>query len=238
MEPAAPPTSHTHTVFDGDLDALHARILEMGGIVEYQIRYAMEALRSGAMDAAAKVMLEEARVNSMERDIDAHLSQVLARRFPAAVDLRFVMAAMKIVTDIERIGDEAKKIALVAQRLAMRDRIRRGQQELHALADQAVGMTRRALDAFARREASEAVEIQKQDVHLDARFQAILRQLLTYMFEDPRTITPALDLVFVAKSLERIGDHAKNISEQVVYIVLGHDVRHVTPADLERTVGK
>ncbi len=154
------------------------------------------------------------------------------------MDLRFVMAAMKIVTDLERIGDEAKKIALVAQRLAARDRMRHGQPEIQALAELALAMIRRALDAFARREASEAVEIQKQDAQLDAHFQSILRQMLTYMIEDPRTITPALELVFVAKSLERIGDHAKNVSEQVVYVVLGHDVRHVTPADLERTVGK
>jgi phosphate transport system protein len=238
MEPAVPPTAHTHKVFDDDLEALRTRILGMGGTVEYQIRYAMEALRTGARDAAEKVMVDEVRVNEMERDIDAQLSQVLAKRFPAAVDLRFVMAAMKIVTDLERIGDEAKKIALVAQRLAARDRMRRGQTEIQALAEQALAMIRRALDAFARREAAEAVEIQKQDTHLDERFQAILRQLLTYMIEDPRTITPALELVFVAKSLERVGDHAKNISEQVVYVVLGHDVRHVTPADLERAVGR
>ena len=231
-------TSHTHRVFDDDLEALRTRILEMGGIVEYQIRYAMEALRSGSADPGTKVMLEELRVNEMEREIDAHLSQVLARRFPAAVDLRFVMAGMKIVTDLERVGDEAKKIALVAQRLAARERLRDGHVEIAVLAELALSMLKRALDAFARREASEAVEIQKQDAQLDAHFHAILRQLLTYMIEDPRTITPALELVFVAKSLERIGDHAKNISEQVVYVVHGHDVRHVTPSELERTVGK
>jgi phosphate transport system protein len=231
-------TSHTHTVFDEDLDSLRSRILEMGGIVEYQIRYAMEALRTGASDAAAKVMTEEARVNTMERDIDQHLTQVLARRFPAAVDLRFVMAAMKIVTDLERIGDEAKKIALAAQRMAARDCLRQGHAEIRTLADQAVAMLKRALDAFARREAAEAVAIQKQDEQLDEHFRAIMRQLLTYMIEDPRTITPALELVFVARSLERIGDHAKNISEYVVYVVLGRDVRHVTSDALERAVGK
>jgi phosphate transport system protein len=221
---------------DEDLAGLRTRILEMGGLVEYQIRYAFEALRTGAMHHVTKVIAEEVRVNEMEREIDAMLTQVLARRFPAAVDLRFVLAALKTVTDLERIGDEAKKIALTAQRIGQRERLRHGHPELNAIVTLVIDMLRRALDAFARLEDSDALAIQKQDEEVDAHFHAILRQLLTYMIEDPRTITPAIEMVFVAKSLERIGDHAKNISEYVVYVTRGHDVRHVTMDEMERAV--
>lgn len=227
---------HTSKVFDEDLHKLSTLILEMGGLVEYQIRYAMEALRAHGSQHVSKVIVEEARVNDMERRIDALLSQVLARRFPAAVDLRLVLAASKVVTDLERIGDEAKKIALAAQRLDARERLRHGYAEIEVIAGIVIDMLKRALDAFARVEDADAVAIQKEDARVDEHFHAVLRQLLTYMIEDPRTISPAIEMVFVAKSLERIGDHAKNISEYVVYVTRGHDVRHVTVAEVERAV--
>jgi phosphate transport system protein len=229
-------TPHTSKVFDEDLDNLRTLILEMGGLVEYQIRYAMEALRSDGPQHVSKVMAEEVRVNEMERRIDALLTQVLARRFPAAIDLRLVMAASKTVTDLERIGDEAKKIALTAQRLVAQERLRHGFAEIGVIAGIVIDMLKRALDAFARVDDADAVAIQKEDARVDEHFHAILRQLLTYMIEDPRTISPAIEMVFVAKSLERIGDHAKNISEYVVYVTRGYDVRHVTVAELERAV--
>jgi phosphate transport system protein len=228
---------HTLKVIDDDLAELRTRILDMGRLVEYQIRYAMEALRAGDVRNTAKVMAEEVRVNEMERDVDALLTHVLARRFPAAIDLRLVLAAMKTVTDLERIGDEAKKIALSAQRLSGQDRLRQGQAEVRAVADLVIDMLRRALAAFAALEDADALAIQQQDREVDEHFQAILRQLLTYMIEDPRTITPAIEMVFVAKSLERIGDHAKNISEYVVYVTRGHDVRHVATPDLPPAKG-
>ncbi len=232
------PESHTSKVFDADLAGLRARILEMGGVAEYQVRYAIEGLRASDPRHVVKVIAEEARVNGMEREIDALLTQVLARRFPAANDLRFVLAAAKIVTDLERIGDEAKKIALTAQRLSERERLRHGYAEIGVIGDIVVDMLRRALDAFARLEDAEALAIQRDDERVDDHFHAILRQLLTYMIEDPRTISPAIELVFVAKSLERVGDHAKNISEYVVYVTRGHDVRHVSRDEMARTVGK
>jgi phosphate transport system protein len=153
------------------------------------------------------------------------------------VDLRLVLASLKTVTDLERIGDEAKKIALSAQRLSGQDRLRRGHPEIRAVADLVIDMLRRALDALARLEDGDALAIQRQDHEVDEHFQAILRQLLTYMIEDPRTITPAIEMVFVAKALERIGDHAKNISEYVVYITRGYDVRHVALEDRPGATG-
>jgi phosphate transport system protein len=233
-----PPEPHTSKRFDEDLASLRGRILEMGSIAEYQIRYAIEGLRGSDPRHITKVIAEEVRVNAMEVEIDALLSKVLARRFPTAVDLRFVLAASKMVTDLERVGDEAKKIALTAQRLAERERLRHGYAEIGVVAQIVIDMLRRALDAFARLEDGDALAIQQQDETVDDHFHAILRQLLTYMIEDPRTISPAIELVFVAKSLERIGDHAKNISEYVVYVTRGHDVRHVSRDEMARTVGQ
>ena len=228
--------SHTSRDFDADLAAIRSKILEMGGIAEYQVRYAMEALRSSDSRHVTKVIAEEARVNAMERDVDALVTQVLARRGPAANDLRFLMAASKTVTDLERVGDEAKKIALTAQRLADRERLRHGHIEIGVVAEIVVDMLRRALDGFARLDDADTMNIQRQDERVDGHFHSILRQLLTYMIEDPRTISPAIELVFVAKSLERIGDHAKNIAEHVVYMVRGRDVRHVSAEDMEKAV--
>jgi len=159
---------------------------------------------------------------------------VIARRAPTAGDLRFVMMAYKTITDLERIGDEAKKIALAARNLRLTDRLRPGYRDIKSISDIAIEMLRRSLDGIARSTAEDAPGIARLDDDVDERFRVILRELLTYMIEDPRTISAALDIIFVAKSLERIGDHAKNISEYVVYMIKGRDVRHTSIDEVER----
>lgn len=229
-------TAHLSKDFDADLLAVRAQVLEAGGIVEYQLRYAIEALRTGDRMLVTRVIADEVRINRLERDIDEACTNLIARRAPAASDLRFIMMVYKSITDLERVGDEAKKIALIAREVRLNERITPGFPEIRIVAALVIDMLRRALDALARLEAEDAPEIARLDREVDAHFQAIVRQLLTYMIEDPRTISPALDLVFVAKSLERIGDHAKNISEYVIYMVKGKDVRHVSVEEIEREI--
>jgi phosphate transport system protein len=230
MQPAA----HSSSDFDADLLSIRSRVLEAGGIVEYQIRYAIEALRSADAVLVSRVIADEDRVNRLEREIDEACTHVIARRAPAASDLRFVMMIYKTITDLERIGDEAKKIALVARHVRINERISPGFPELKMISAVVIDMLRRALDGLARLEAEVAPEIARLDHEVDDHFKSTLRRLLTYMIEDPRTISPALDLVFVAKALERIGDHAKNISEYVVYMIKGRDVRHLPIEEMEQ----
>jgi phosphate transport system protein len=232
MQPAA----HFSKDFDADLLALRARVLETGGIVEYQIRYALEALRTGDRALVARVIADEDRVNRLERDVDEASTNLIARRAPAATDLRFIMMIYKTITDLERIGDEAKKIALAAREVRLNERLTPGYPEIAVIARLVIDMLRRALDALARLETEDVPEIVRLDREVDAHFQSIVRQLLTYMIEDPRTISLALDLVFIAKSLERAGDHAKNISEYVVYMIKGRDVRHLPIEEIEQAV--
>jgi phosphate transport system protein len=224
-------TAHSSKDFDGDLLALRSRVLEAGAIVEYQIRYAIEALRTGDR---ARVIADEERVNRLEREIDEACTQVIARRAPAAGDLRLLVMMYKTITDLERIGDEAKKIALVAREVRLNERLTPGFPEIRMVSTVVIDMLRRALDGLARLEAESAPDIARMDRDVDGHFKSIVRQLLTYMIEDPRTISPALDLVFVAKALERIGDHAKNISEYVVYMIKGRDVRHLPLEEMEQ----
>jgi len=227
-------TAHSSSDFDAELAAIRAQILEAGGVVEYQIRYAIEALRTGDRSLITRVISDEERVHALERSIDAACTHVIARRAPAANDLRFVMMAYKTITDLERIGDEAKKIALLARNLRLSERMRPGHRDIKSVSTIVIEMLRRALDGIARSAAEDAPEVARLDDEVDERFRSILRELLTYMIEDPRTISPALDIVFAAKSLERIGDHAKNISEYVVYMIKGRDVRHTSFEVLEQ----
>jgi len=229
MQPAAHISKH----FDAELEHIRCRVLEMGGIVEYQIRYAVEALRVGDSALAGRVVKEEVRVNQLEREIDEACTNVIARRAPTAGDLRFLMMVYKTITDLERIGDEAKKIALLARGLRLNERLSPGFPEIRRISRVVLDMLRRALDGLARLEAQGAPEVVRQDDEVDGHFKAILRQLLTYMIEDPRTISRSLDVVFIAKALERIGDHAKNISEYVIYMINGTDVRHGSLEEIE-----
>ncbi|HSD53730.1 MAG TPA: phosphate signaling complex protein PhoU [Burkholderiales bacterium] len=227
-------TAHSSKDYDAELLALRSRVLEAGGIVEYQIRYAVEALRTGDRTLVARVIADEDRVNRLEREIDEACTHIVARRAPAAGDLRLLIMMYKTITDLERIGDEAKKIALAARQVRLNERLVPGFPEIKIVSTVVIDMLRRALDGLARLESEGATAIARMDLEVDDHFKAIVRQLLTYMIEDPRTISPALDLVFVAKSLERIGDHAKNISEYVVYMIKGRDVRHLGIEEMEQ----
>ncbi len=220
---------HLSRQYDSDLEAIRSRVLQMGGLVEAQILAAIECFATGNFDLMAQVTDTDRRVNSYEVEIDDACTHVIARRQPAAGDLRLIMAVSKIVTDLERTGDEAEKIARMAKQIYERGRLQipRSADVRHA-GHLAVAMLRRVLDALARLDAMEAEHIISEDATIDDEFRGIVRQLVTYMMEDPRTISTALDIVWIAKAIERIGDHAKNIAEQVIYIVHGTDVRHTT----------
>jgi phosphate transport system protein len=202
---------------------VRSRVLQMGGMVEEQITRAMESLISGDMELIDKVIGEDHRVNAIEVELDEACSHIIARRQPAAGDLRLLVAVIKTITDLERIGDEAQKIARMAKLIHAADRQHMPRLDLSHVADRATAMLRQSLDAFARLDVSEAMRVVKQDEAVDDEFRAIMRQLITFMMEDPRTITRSLEILFIAKAVERIGDHAKNMAEYVVYMVKGRD---------------
>jgi phosphate transport system protein len=231
---------HLSKQFDAELETIRSRVLEMGGLVESQIRRALEALASGDRSVADEVISSDHRVNAMEVAVDGDCSQVIVRRQPAANDLRLILAITKTVTDLERIGDEAQKIARMAKSIHERGVESRSPHsvEIKHASEIALAMLRRALDAFARLDVAAAAEVIRDDAAIDGEFRSILRQLITYMMEDPRTISTALDVVWVAKAIERIGDHSKNMAEQVIYIVRGTDVRHVDPANIDRELAE
>ncbi len=228
-------TDHLSKKYDQDLETLRSGVLQMGGLVEAQIRGAIDAFSSGNTDLIDQVIASEARVNECEVTIDNDCSHIIVKRQPAANDLRLIMAISKAVTDLERIGDEAEKIARMSKQIHERGRMnpQRFPNIRHA-ADIAISMLRRALDAFARLDAAQAAGIIRDDRAIDTEFRSILRQLVTFMMEDPRTISTALETVWIAKAIERIGDHAKNIAEDVIYIVKGTDVRHTAVEVIER----
>jgi phosphate transport system protein len=226
---------HLSTQFDSELGALSSRVMELGGLVESQIRQAILALGEFNEQVARQVVETEGRVNQMEVEIDRELSSVIARRQPTARDLRLLMAISKTTANLERVGDEAERIArmvlsIIAKGAAVRT-LPAG--ELRLAADLASAQLRQALDAFARLDTAAAVAIMKGDRVLDREFDGFVRKLITYMMEDPDTISSGLDLLFVAKALERIGDHATNIAEFIIYVVKGADVRHSSMEHIE-----
>ncbi len=228
---------HLSTQFDTELGAVSTRVMEMGGMVESQIRMAVHALSEFSEEAAAQVKEIEARVNLLEVEIDRELSSIIARRQPTARDLRLLMAISKTTANLERTGDEAVKIARMVKSIIGSGAARTlPASELHVAADLASGLLRKALDAFARLDATAAVSILKEDDLIDREFDGFVRKLITYMMEDPRTISASLDLLFVAKAIERIGDHAKNIAEFIIYVVKGADVRHTSMERIESVV--
>jgi phosphate transport system protein len=228
-------SEHTLKQFDAELEAVRARVLQMGGLVEEQIARAMQALSTGNTRIAVQVVEDDHRVNALEVAIDEECSTIIARRQPAAVDLRMLMMVVKTITDLERIGDEAAKIGRMTQLIFEADRpfVPRTNDVRH-MADVALSMLRNALDAFARLDLAVAAKVVRQDESVDDTFRGVLRQLITFMMEDPRTISHTLEILFIAKAIERIGDHAKNMSEYVVYMVKGKDVRHTGPEAIER----
>ncbi len=231
-----PTNEHFSKQYDIDLDGLRSLVLAMGGLVESQIRGALDAFTSGDAALADRVIRADQEVDAYEVSIDQDCAHVIARRQPAAGDLRMIMAISKTVTDLERVGDEAEKIARMAKSIHASGRVpaERLPKIRHA-ADTALSMLRQSLDAFARLDASAATKAVHADAEIDDEFRSILRELITYMMEDPRTISTALEIIWVAKAIERIGDHAKNMAEYVIYVVEGTDVRH-TGLDREREV--
>lgn len=231
---------HSSKIYDQELESIRSRILQMGGLVESQVRLAVDCFESGDIAEADRVVTSDRRVNDLEIELDRALNNVIARRQPTAGDLRMIMGVSRTIPDLERIGDEATKIARAAKwmqekQIAVRlPRI----PDIRVSADLAAGMLRRSLDAFARLDVNAAAGIIRDDQGVDERFRAILRQLITFMMEDPRTISASIDMVWVAKAIERIGDHTKNIAEHVIFIAAGTDVRHANPDDLARLVSE
>ena len=220
---------HLSSQFDNELSGISTRVLEMGGLVESQVAQAVHALSTFNGDLASAVLKTEEQVNSMEVAIDRDLSSIIARRQPTARDLRLLIAVSKTIANLERIGDEAARIARTVQRLlnaGVSSRMRLPVGDLTFECELATKQLRKVLDAFARLDITAAVEVLRHDDQIDREFEGLMRKLITYMMEDPRTISSAIDLVFVAKAIERVGDHAKNLAEQIIYIVKGTDVRH------------
>jgi phosphate transport system protein len=228
-------SEHTSKQYDAELESVRAKVLQMGGLVEQQIVQALEALVNSDAQLAEEVISNDHRVNALEVSIDEDCSHIIARRQPAAGDLRMIMMVVKTITDLERIGDEATKIARVAQKIYESDRMYAPRfNEIRNMTAIAREMLRTSLDAFARLDVTNTVGVARQDEQVDEHFRGIMRQLITFMLEDPRTISMSLEVLFVAKAIERIGDHAKNIAEYVVYMVKGKDVRHTTVQEMER----
>ncbi|MET0216983.1 MAG: phosphate signaling complex protein PhoU [Burkholderiales bacterium] len=226
---------HTSKQYDAELEALRSRVLQMGGLVEQQILRSIDALSTCNRPLIEQIIADDRKVNALEVEMDEMCNHVIAKRQPAAGDLRLIMAVVKTITDLERIGDEAEKIARMAKLICDADRLHTPRfSEIRRMGDLALGMVRTALDSFARLDTVTATKVARDDLQLDDEFRGILRQLITFMMEDPRTISFSLEIVFVAKALERIGDHAKNIGEYVIFLVKGKDVRHTSVEQLER----
>ena len=220
-------SQHLSSQFDEDLSRLRTSVLQMGGLVETQISAAIDAYSRGEVASVKHIVETDRNVNDLEIAIDDDCAHLIAKRQPAASDLRLVFGITKIVTDLERAGDEAKKIAKGVRRI-----YEAGQMPsqygigVRHIAEAALGMLRQALDAFARLDTELAVKVIQADANVDTEFKSIMRQLITHMMEDPRTITTSIDIIWIARAVERIGDHAKNVAEHVVFIVEGRDIRH------------
>ncbi len=233
-------SDHTSSQFNAEMQSIRSGVLSMGGLVEKQLTRAIGALQE-EYDAASVDLIgaDEAKINQMQMDIDQLCAQIIARRQPTAIDLRMILTVTKIVNDLERIGDEVKKVAYKAAQTRGSDRLTQVRYfDVARAASSALAMLQMALDAFARLDVEAAAEVIDRDEDIDAAFSAILRQLISYMMEDPRTISPALEIVFIAKSIERIGDHTKNVAEAIVQVVRGKDVRHATAEQIRAEVAE
>ena len=227
---------HISQQFNNELDEVKTHMLEMGGMVEKQVSDAIQALLNDDSGLAEKVKLDDKLINNMEVAIDEECTRILARRQPAASDLRLVIAISKAVNDLERIGDEAGKIASQAMNLSEGVESPRGMVEIRMIGDHVGRMVRDSLDAFARLDSEKALDVAKEDKLVDAEYATAMRSLITYMMEDPRSISPMLNVLWSLRSLERVGDHARNIAEHVIYLVKGTNVRHVGLTEMARQV--
>ncbi|MDJ0813549.1 MAG: phosphate signaling complex protein PhoU [Woeseiaceae bacterium] len=224
-------TGHISRRFNKDIEDLRSEVLTMGGVVEAQLARAIAAIVSGDSELGLKVAEDDYKVNDLEVSIDEECSRILATRAPAAGDLRLIVAIIKTITDLERIGDEAEKIGFLASKLAGMDRPSDSYRELKTLGTHVSHMLRDAMNAFARLDVDEAFEVVREDEDVDQEYNSIQRQCITFMMEDPRSIKRVMNVTWTARSLERIGDHAKNIAEYVIYMVRGRDVRHTGISD-------
>lgn len=231
-------SGHISSQFNTELETLRQRVLSMGGLVEQQVVQATEALVDGNGELGAAVSNNDVEVNRFEVEIDEECSFILARRQPAAVDLRLIYAIIKTITDLERAGDEAAKIGRMAAELAGQERRGAPLVEVGHLSQQVRHMLRDALDAFARMDADAALAVAREDVAVDRQYDGLMRQCVTHMMEDARMVGPVMDVIWSLRALERIGDHACNIAEYVIYLVKGKDVRHITLEQMEQEVGE
>ncbi len=229
-------SDHTSKNFDLELESLRTRVLEMGGMAEQQVRKAIEGLYSGDRPLLENVIRDDDRINRMEIEIDALCNQIIAKRQPTAIDLRMIVSVLKAIADLERVGDKARKIARLGIALTGQSVVSPLNIELNHMAETALRMLRLALDGFARLDVSLVTDAMRLDDVVNAEYQAVARQLITYMMEDPRTITRSLDILSIAKAIERIGDHATNISEHVIYMAKGLNVRHDSTDEIEAKI--
>jgi phosphate transport system protein len=225
---------HISKVFDNELETIRSHVLEMGGLVESQLSGAITSLVESDMELAENIINSEYKVNRHEVSIDDQCIQILAKRQPAARDLRLIMAVIKTITDLERIGDEAQKIGKMALVLSEKQGPRSYYINIRAMGNHIINMVHDALDAFARMDSKAALEVASREPESDEQYVAILRLLITYMMEDPRSISSSMDAIWTARAMERIGDHARNICEYVIYFVEGKDVRHITIEEMQK----
>ncbi|PHS22721.1 MAG: phosphate transport system regulatory protein PhoU [Methylophaga sp.] len=229
-------SQHISQQFEADLQDIRSRVLAMGGLVEQQVGRALKALKKADLELARQVIIDDNEVNNLEMSIDEECIQIIALRQPTASDLRLVSVILKTLTDLERIGDEATSIARKALNLADKEHPKKSYRELSTMGNHVRGMLRDALDAFARLDVDAAIEVARQDQEVDEEYESFTRTMITYMMEDPRTISRVLDLMWAARALERIGDHARNLCEYVIYLVEGKDVRHLSIEHMEKVL--
>ncbi|HET7203013.1 MAG TPA: phosphate signaling complex protein PhoU [Steroidobacteraceae bacterium] len=227
---------HILSRYNADLEGVRSGVLQMGGLVEQQVQNGVRAIVTGDSRLGEEVARTDHKVNALEVAIDEDCSRILATRGPTASDLRLIVAVIKTITDLERIGDEAEKLGHAAARMNTLERTSERYRELKHMGDLVLQMVHDALDAFARLDTVAALQVARRDRGVDEEYEAIQRQCITFMMEDPRMIRRTLDVLWIARALERIGDHAKNICEYVVFMVLGRDIRHLSIEDVERQV--
>ena len=234
--PMEPIHTHISRQYNTELEEIRSRVLQMGGLVEHQIDQAINALVRGDTALGETVIMDDTKVNRLEVTIDEECQHIIARRQPAASDLRLVVAVIKTITDLERIGDEAEKIARMAVSLAGEERPKNNYAEIQTLGQHVRQMVHDALDAFARLDIEAALRVAREDRKVDQKYEGVMRQMITFMMEDPRTISRVLNVIWAARALERIGDHARNICEYLIYLVKGKDVRHTSLDQVEREI--